>query len=60
MEDQRPLVVRPELANKLTQIERLEILEIVTSNQYKSLPPSQIVPRLADEENQYLASESTL
>jgi len=60
VEDQRPLAERPEPANKLTQIERIEILEVVTSNQYKSLPPSQIVPRLADEESRYLASESTM
>ena len=60
MEDQRPLVKRPEPANKLSHQERLEILEVVMSKSYKSLPPSQIVPRLADEEGRYLASESTI
>ncbi len=59
MEDQRPLAKRPVPANKLSREEQLEIIEIVTSDAYKSLPPSQIVPRLADEEGRYLASEST-
>lgn len=59
MADQRPLAKRPEPANKLSPEERLEVCHIVTSDAYKSLSPSQIVPRLADEEGRYLASEST-
>jgi len=44
MEDQHPLAKRPVPANKLSREEQLEILEIVTSDAYKSMPPSQIVP----------------
>lgn len=56
--DQRPLSKRPQPANKLTEAERKEILEIVNQAQFKSLPPSQIVPILADQ-GIYIASEST-
>jgi len=45
-------------ANKLTEEERHEIVETCNQPQYKSLPPSQIVPRLADE-GRYIASESS-
>ncbi len=58
MEDQRPIVKRPTPKNKLNQHERKEIIEIVNQDKYKSLPPSQIVPSLADE-GIYLGSEST-
>lgn len=44
--------------NKLTIDERAAILAVCNSAPYASLPPSQIVPRLADEQV-YLASEST-
>ncbi len=47
-----------EPANKLTPAERARILEICNQPAYRSLPPSQIVPRLADE-GEYLASESS-
>lgn len=60
LEDQRPHVKRKEPANKLTKEERNEIVKVATSDKYKSLPPSQIVPRLADEEGLYIASESTM
>ncbi len=56
--DQRPLAKRPEPANKLTEAECKEILEIVNQPDYQSLPPSQIVPILADQ-GIYIASEST-
>jgi transposase InsO family protein len=57
--DQRKLAAAERLpANKLTEIERLCILAISNSQAYRSLPPSQIVPRLADE-GEYMASEST-
>ncbi|WP_460001156.1 IS3 family transposase [Paradesulfitobacterium aromaticivorans] len=56
--DQRPLTKRPEPANKLTEAERKEILEIVNQPEFKSLPPSEIVPILADQ-GTYIASEST-
>lgn len=57
-EDQRPFAQRPEPKNKLSQDEKQEILDIVNQPEFKSLPPSQIVPQLADQ-GIYLASEST-
>ena len=47
-----------EPANKLSQVERRAILERANSAEFGHLPPSQIVPRLADR-GEYLASEST-
>lgn len=44
--------------NKLAETERAEILTTANAPQYAHLPPSQIVPRLADE-GRYLASESS-
>jgi putative transposase len=55
--DQRPLR-HDEPAHKLTQAERAELLAVANSEAFGHLPPSQIVPRLADE-GRYLASEST-
>jgi putative transposase len=57
-EDQRPLADRPEPAHKLSPEERQQVLEICNQPEYASLPPSQIVPKLADQ-GTYLASEST-
>jgi transposase InsO family protein len=45
--------------NKLSACERQAAIEMLNSDAYKDLPPSQIVPRLADL-NRYVASESTL
>jgi len=45
-------------ANKLKEKERLKILETCNMPVYQSLPPSQIVPTLADQ-GIYIASEST-
>jgi putative transposase len=56
--DQRPLAQRPEPGNKLSEDERAAVLSICNSAEYASLPPSQIVPKLADR-GQYLASESS-
>ena len=56
--DQRPLVPRPEPANKLSAAERAAVLEVCNSKEFASLPPSQIVPTLADQ-GRYLASESS-
>jgi transposase InsO family protein len=56
--DGRPGADRPPPENKLSQAERKAVLDIVNSPAYKSLPPSQIVPTLADE-GRYIASEST-
>lgn len=45
-------------ANKLSAEERQAILEVCHQPEYRSLPPSQIVPRLADK-GEYMASESS-
>jgi transposase InsO family protein len=45
--------------NKLTPQETQQVLQTINSDEFKDLPPSQIVPRLADR-GCYLASESTL
>lgn len=57
--DKRPICERPEPKNKLTEGERQEILEVVNTPEFKSSPPSQIVPALADR-GTYIASESTM
>lgn len=56
--DKRPDTQRPVPSNKLTEIERKEIIAVCNQKEYANIPPSQIVPRLADE-GVYLASEST-
>lgn len=45
-------------ANKLSDEERQAILTMCNQAEYRSLPPSQIVPRLADK-GEYVASESS-
>lgn len=45
--------------NKLSETERATALAMLNSEEFKDLPPSQIVPRLADL-GHYIASESTL
>ena len=45
-------------SHKLTAIERAEVLAVANSDEFGHLPPSQIVPRLADQ-GTYVASEST-
>jgi len=57
-EDGRPGAERPTPANKLSEAERQEILDLCNRPDLAHLPPSQIVPRLADE-GVYLASESS-
>jgi len=47
-----------EPANKLTPEERKRIVEVCNQPEYQSLPPSQIVPMLADQ-GEYIGSEST-
>ena len=49
--------VRP--PNKLREDERQGVMDILNSEAFKHLPPSQIVPRLADT-SIYVASESTM
>lgn len=58
LSDRRPVAQRPAPANKLSPEEREEILAVSNSPVFRSLPPSQIVPTLADE-GRYLASESS-
>ena len=45
-------------ANKLTSVERQQVLSVANSPECRDLSPRQIVPRLADE-GLYIASEST-
>ena len=56
--DQRQVVKRPAPKNKLTKAEQAAIVAIANSEAFKSLPPSQIVPTLADKMI-YIAFEST-
>lgn len=56
--DGRKQAQRPIPANKLTNEERAEILVVCNEPEHRSLPPSQIVPKLADQ-GRYLASESS-
>ena len=56
--DQRPLAKRPVPKNKLTDQEREKIIETVSKKEFMNLPPSQIVPKLADC-SIYIASESS-
>ena len=57
--DGRPTASRPIPANKLSSAERAEVLRVVNEPRFAALPPTQIVPRLADE-GRYIASESTI
>jgi putative transposase len=57
-EDQRPLAKRPVPCNKLNEEETMAVIDTANQPEFKSLPPSQIVPILADR-GVYLASEST-
>ncbi len=58
-EDQRPYADRPEPYNKLTKEEYKFVVKVTSLPQYADLPPSQIVPALADK-GIYIASESTM
>jgi transposase InsO family protein len=55
--DRRPGRVQ-QPANKLDDLERQHILAVANSAEFGHLPPSQIVPRLADQ-GRYFASESS-
>lgn len=57
-EDQRPLAKRPVPANKLTESEVKLGLEVANQPEFRSLPPSQIVPMLSDR-GIYIMSESS-
>jgi len=56
--DSRTTSARPEPANKLSDDERGQILAVANSEEFASLPPSQIVPVLADR-GVFIASESS-
>jgi len=55
--DQRQYVLRTP-GNKMSLEEKKGIIDICNSGEYKNLPPSQIVPSLADNDI-YIASESS-
>ena len=57
VDDGRP-GTRHQPPNKLDEEERERILEVANSPEYADLPPSKIVPLLADS-GRYIASEST-
>jgi len=57
--DGRPGAIRPRPSHALSDRERDEILHVVNQPRFAELPPSQIVPKLADE-GTYLASESSI
>ena len=57
-EDQRLEAERVVQPHQLTHAEEAAILDTCNEREYQSLPPSQIVPRLADK-GLYLASESS-
>jgi len=56
--DRRPTAHRPIPKNKLTIDEEQQILAVTNQAEFCSLPPSQIVPALADT-GVYIASESS-
>lgn len=56
--DGRTTALRPTPANALTEAERQAILAVCNSEEFAHLPPSQIVPRLADQ-GRYIGSESS-
>ena len=56
--DARTTVTRSTPRNALSEAERQAIVTLCNSSEYAHLPPSQIVPRLADQ-GRYLASEAT-
>ena len=56
--DGRPKASYPEPKSKLSPAQRNHLLDTVNGEEFKSLPPNQIVPTLADE-GIYIGSEST-
>lgn len=54
----KPASVGRAPANKISPQERTEVMAIANQTRFADLPPSQIVPALADE-GRYIASEST-
>jgi putative transposase len=58
LEDGRSQAVRASPAHALSAEERAAIVAVVNTAEFASLPPSQIVPKLADR-GEYLGSESS-
>lgn len=56
--DKRPTAQRVAPENSLMPAERQKIIDVCSEKEFASLPPSQIVPILADR-GEYLGSEST-
>lgn len=56
--DGRPIAIRPAPKNKLSSEEKQIILKTCNETEFASLPPTQIVPRLADN-GVYIGSESS-
>jgi len=56
--DRRTTSERPTPGHKLSEAERAQMLAVANCEEFASLPPSQIVPALADR-GVYLASESS-
>jgi putative transposase len=46
-------------ANQLSEAERARLMRVVNSTEFAHMPPSQIVPRLADR-GEYIGSEATI
>ena len=57
--DRRPGAVHPKPDHALTRAERQAVLDVCHRSDMASLPPAQIIARLLDEEQRYLASESS-
>ena len=58
VEDKRPRAIRAAPANKFSEDERRAIVAICHTEEFANLPPSQIVPILADRD-EYIGSESS-
>ena len=58
LSDRRPEASRPAPSHALTEEEKQTILAVCNQPEYSDLPPSQIIPHLADQ-GVYLASESS-
>lgn len=56
--DKRTIAIHPEPHNKLSKEEVQQVLNVANQPEFSHLPPSQIVPTLADK-GIYIASEST-
>ncbi len=57
--DARPDAEHKTPSHALTETQRQEVLSTLNSPEFASMPPSQVVPRLADK-GRYLCSESTM